>query len=165
MSLLRRRRILAGGAGLLALGVGGWAVIGYVWQPKPDLSTEPIVIFESGNDIDVTQRVGGPPEPTVFVTTQSYFVSHIHTYHWNGGQGATPDRVRLRRSDGKVYGPWEVRAYPGHKNAPNVNWVVEPKFVLPPGTYTVVDSKPDTWSFNATSGNRGFAIIKGRALK
>jgi hypothetical protein len=165
-SPLRRRRILAGGAGLLVLGVVGWTAIRYIGPPVPDLTAEPIVIFETGNTKDVEQREAGPPEPTVFVTKQRYFVSHIFTYHWNFGRGQQPDRVSLRRSDGKVvYGPWEVRAFPGHKNAPNVNWVVEPRFLLPPGTYIVVDSKPETWSYNTTSGNRGFAIVKVRPLK
>lgn len=151
----------------------GLALIGglVLWLPKfltpkspitrASFSSPPIIIFENTNKSEVKNQ---PTAPTRFEIKQRHFVSHIHTYHWNGGNGSTPGRLSLQSADGKVFGPWEAGATSGHKNAPNVNWFVEPNLIIPPGKYTVVDSEPSTWSQNPESGNAGFAIIKGHPI-
>ena len=106
------------------------------------------------------QGPSGPPQPAVFTSTKVHYISHVYAYHWNNGKGSPPGRVSLRRADGTLYGPWEISAFAGESNAPNVNWVAEPRIVVPAGTYTVQDSEPKTWSYNATSGYRGFTIVK-----
>jgi hypothetical protein len=130
-------------------------------EPEFDMGAEPVIVFEIGNKDDVTERPQGPPADASFATGGPYFLTHVYTYHWNGGRGSAPGRVSLRRSDGTLYGPWEVGATSGQGNAPNVNWVAQPRIRLPAGSYVIVDSEPGTWSFNAASGNRGFAIVKG----
>lgn len=170
ISRRRKRLILAAFATIALLTVGIWGFVR--WNEESTApptvvapSSEPIVIFETGNKEDVTQSIDGPPEPAVFKIQQPFFITHIHTYHWNKGQGSMPGRVSLRSQSGETFGPWEVAAYSGHNNAPNVNWFAQPRVVLPPGTYTVIDHEPATWSFNESSINRGFAIIKGQAMR
>lgn len=164
----RRRKALAF-AGLFALAgivVATWNILPRaIRQAKPNLNAEPIVLFDTSNKKDVRQSSDGPPQPAVFSTAKEYYVSHIHTYHWNEGKGSMPGRVSLRRTDGTVYGPWEVTAFAGHNNAPNVNWVARPRIVIPAGTYTVLDLEPETWSYNAESDKRGFAIVKAHPLE
>ena len=167
-TLSRRRHILAGMAGVALIGIaaGSWTHPRNPFrQLQPDLAAEPVILFDTTNKRDVNQRLGGPTAPAEFAIEAPRYITHIHTYHWNHGNGSMPGRVSLRRADGKLFGPWEVRAFSGHNNAPNVNWVTEPKFVLPAGRYTVLDSEPETWSYNRESGNTGFAIVKGLALR
>jgi hypothetical protein len=96
------------------------------------------VIFENANKEGVRNQ---PTAPTHFEIKQPHFITHIHTYHWNGGAGSPPGRISLQLADGKAFGPWEAGATSGHNNAPNVNWFVEPNLVIPVGKYTVVDSE------------------------
>ncbi len=70
-------------------------------------------------------------------------------------------RLRLRHSNGKLYGPWRAKGSPGQGGVPNAYWTVSPNAVVPAGTYTIVDSSPATWSQNRQSGGRGFAVVKG----
>jgi hypothetical protein len=156
-----RRRALVAASVVLTMAFAVTAYAAWFAGPTFDMAAEPVVVFESGNKEDVTQRPQGPPAAAAFTTTGPYFLTHVYTYHWNGGNGSAPGRVRLRRADGEEFGPWEVGATSGHNSAQNVNWVAQPRITLPAGSYTVVDSEPSTWSFNATSKNRGFAIIKG----
>lgn len=113
------------------------------------------------NNTNVGSVANGPRLPTVFTLASPALVSEIQTYHWNFGRGAHPGTIGLRRQDGVHYGPFAVRASSGQGGAPNVNWVATANVTLPAGTYTVLDSDPNTWSQNVQSGGRGFAIVRG----
>jgi hypothetical protein len=106
----------------------------------------------------------GPTQATVLNISRPYQITSIMTYHWNNGRG-TPSggTLGLRASDGTMYGPWGVHTTPGQGGVPNANWIANPNVVIPPGSYTVIDSSPATWSQNGTSGGRGMAEIKGSA--
>lgn len=106
-------------------------------------------VLYTGNDRGVSNR-GKPPHFTLDAATRIYFVM---SYHYNDGYGAEPGYIGFRRSDGKVYGPWTATA------VNKVYWIVNPKVVLPAGTYEVVDSDPMTWSQNEGYGH---VLIKGR---
>jgi hypothetical protein len=110
-----------------------------------------------------TGGVGNNPSaPTMFTVNAPVVVNYIQTYHWNYGQGAQAGRVSLRAQNGQVYGPFNTAATSGHAGRQNVNWVASSiAIALPAGTYTVVDSDPGTWSQNAQSQGRGFAIVRG----
>ena len=122
-----------------------------------------IVIFDNTNRDDVRNS---PIQRTYLTITTPHFITKIYTYHWNDEHGSPPGLIRLRRSDGTVFGPWEARGIPGltpkdKKNVENATWLVEPKITLPVGTYEVVDSEPKTWSHNDLSKGQGFAFIQG----
>lgn len=165
----RRRKIGAAGVALLASGGIVYALWPSTLNPfrrlQPNLAAEPVILFDSSNTEDVTQSPNGPPQPTVFTIDKPHYISHIYTYHWNDGKGAAPGKITLLRTDDKKYGPWEAGAFAGHDNKPNVNWVVQPRIEILAGSYTVTDSKRESWSYNNLSGNRGFAIIKGLPLE
>jgi hypothetical protein len=110
-----------------------------------------------------TGGVGNNPSaPTMFTVNAPVVVNYIQTYHWNFGQGARAGRIGLRDQSGFVYGPFNAAATPGSGGRQNVNWVANSIAVaLPAGSYTVVDSDPGTWSQNAQSQGRGFAIVRG----
>jgi hypothetical protein len=107
----------------------------------------------------------GPTSPTTFTTTKAYKITYFSTYHWNSGNGVPAGgTVSLRSSDGKTYGPWEVKTTPGQDDVPNANWIATPNVDIPAGTYTVIDSDPSTWAQNSSSAGQGFAEIRATEL-
>jgi hypothetical protein len=96
-----------------------------------------------------------------FSLSRSACLRKLYTYHWNFGHGTIPGTIGLRDASGTMYGPFQATASAGQGGAPNVNWEAVPgsRVVLQPGTYTVVDSDPTSWSQNSTSGGKGFSII------
>jgi len=99
----------------------------------------------------------GITAPTMFTINEPWLVTEIYTYHWNNGQGATPGTISLRSADGTTYGPWQASGQPGQGGVVNAGWLVNPNIVVPPGTYTVLDSDPSTWVQNAETGGAGIA--------
>ena len=114
-------------------------------------------IFSVGN---IDRVYNAPTAATNFHTDRSYTLTLLQTYHWNDGRGARGGTIALRDARGRVYGPWGVTTQ-GGSGAQNVLWICHPDQVLPAGTYTVVDSSPDTWSHNQASGGRGFVEVQG----
>ncbi|MBI3160002.1 MAG: hypothetical protein HYZ26_10430 [Chloroflexi bacterium] len=103
----------------------------------------------------------GATAPTTFAIDDSWLVTLIITYHWNGGQGAEPGTIGLQDANGNLYGPWQASGTPGQGGAPNAYWTVNPNIVIPAGTYTVIDSDPDTWAQNDETGGAGMAWGSG----
>jgi len=116
---------------------------------------EPVEII----NIDSLKAVSnGGTSPTVTLN-QSYFLTYILTYHWNGSKGTPAGTISLRDSSGKVYGPWQAKLESG------VYWTADPETAVPAGTYTVIDSDPGTWSQNSETGGRGITHAKGIPVK
>jgi len=113
------------------------------------------------NNTNISGVSNGPTAPTVFTLTSPAVVTELVTYHWNNGRGAVPGTIGLKPATGPVLGPFPAIGSPGQGGAPNVNWTAYVNLPLGPGTYTVVDSEPPTWSQNAQSGHSGFAIVRG----
>lgn len=120
-----------------------------------------VLIFDNGNPYGVDNQ---PTKPTVFTTRQGHYITLIRNYHWNHGRGAIAGTIALRSADGRTYGPWQAKNAPG-SGRQNVLWLVEPEIILPPGTYTVLDSDPATWAQNAASGNAGNTLVNGIPLE
>jgi formylglycine-generating enzyme required for sulfatase activity len=133
---------------------------------RPAAPPQEGIIFDNGNTALVYNN---PPRPPQFTLRQAGYITSIWTYHWNDGKGATPggakqagaEGIRLRRSDGTMFGPWPIKTSPGQDKAPDVNWDATPNVTIPAGTYTVVDPDPASWAHNPESGNRGITRIKG----
>ena len=118
---------------------------------------KPQTIFTNWNISGVTS---GPTAPTVFETLYPLRITYVNTYHYHFGRGAHAGTIALRHSDGTLYGPWQAHGVLS-SGAPDGTWEVRPNIVIKPGTYTVVDSNPATWSQNPSSGGRGFAEVHG----
>jgi hypothetical protein len=116
------------------------------------------------NNTNIEGVNNGPTRGPVFVLNAPARITQIITYHWNFRQGARPGTVALRNANGQTFGPFAVRGTSGQGGAPNVNWVADINVTVPAGPYTVLDSDPNTWSNNARSGFRGFAIVRGSLL-
>lgn len=116
-----------------------------------------VPIFNTGNSEAVNSQ---PINPVVFTIDQSYKITYISDYHYLN-QDAPPGTIALQSQDGIIYGPWPATGVPSQDNVPNASWIVRPEVVIKPGTYTVVDSDPATWSQNNKSGNRGFTDVRG----
>jgi hypothetical protein len=113
-------------------------------------------IFNNENGNAVTNAA--PPTPTQFTLKDYMTITSVRTYHWNSGQGAPGGTIRITNQSGKV-------VYSGSVIVQSkFYWYTEPKLVFPPGTYTVNVSAPLTWSYNAASGNKGFALISAIAI-
>ncbi|HGE69349.1 TPA: formylglycine-generating enzyme family protein [Candidatus Poribacteria bacterium] len=124
---------------------------------KPVRTQEAEVIFENGNIGGVYNR---PTKDTVFTINEPYVITEITNYHWNNGNGATPGTIALKGAN-KTYGPWKASGKPGQGGVPNAYWIVYPNETIPAGTYTVIDSDPNTWSQNFESNGEGFTRIVG----
>ena len=103
----------------------------------------------------------GATAPTTFTTTRSWQVTEIKTYHWNEGNGAIPGTISLVADDGASYGPWQASGLPGQGDVSNAYWVVNPNIAIPAGTYSIIDSDPDTWAQNSETGGAGMAWVSG----
>jgi hypothetical protein len=127
----------------------------------PDLSkVEELFVF--GNDQAVEN---GATNPTIFTNTEPWFISRLYTYHWNDAQGTTSlGTIALQSDNGTMYGPWNTTPEDGQGGVPNAYWIASPKITIPPGTYTVIDSDPSTWSQNKQSGGAGMVWIDGVRL-
>ena len=129
--------------------------------PEPTITTTPGVEEQIFKVLSIGAAYNGATTPTTFSISQSWLVTYILTYHWNNGQGVTPGTIGLRASDGTVYGPWQATGEPGQGGVPDANWIVRPNAVIPPGTYTVVDSDPSTWAQNDETGGAGMSWANG----
>jgi hypothetical protein len=112
-----------------------------------------------------TQNVQtGAASRATFTLFEPALVTEISTYHWNDGRGAQPGTITLRHHGGVVqgtYGPFPTRGIAGQYNAQNVTWVASINLTLPAGLYEVFDSSQATWSYNNSSGGRGFTRVVG----
>jgi uncharacterized Zn-binding protein involved in type VI secretion len=118
------------------------------------------LFFDNGN---IGAVFNGPTSSTEFTLNTAIKLTLIGTYHWNDAHGAAPGLLGLRSSDGKSYGPWQAVGSPGMAGVPDAYWEVFPNILMPPGTYTVIDSAPETWSQNAGSSGKGMAWVRGVA--
>jgi hypothetical protein len=118
---------------------------------------EPVVLFEVTSIAGVSS---GPPEPTVFTLDSPAYLTTIFTYHYFN-EGAPPGTIGLQAEDGTVYGPWPATGTEGQGGVPNANWFATPNTTVPAGTYTIIDSDPDTWSWTLDTDRRGIAIVEG----
>jgi hypothetical protein len=159
-----RSRIVAGLAlamAIAAMGPGvaqanGAPVVPYDTQPEHvwgDWEAQGTVIFDIGD----TGGVGsGPPNPAMFTVPDGswYTITSISTYHWNGSRGSTPGTLALQKDQGETLGPWAASGL-----ALDRWWYVRPDVLIGPGTYTVIDSDPATWSYTSLSGGAGHTRI------
>lgn len=102
-----------------------------------------------------------PRRPTKFTINYSMVIRKITTYHWNYGKGYPPGQISLRHHGGRVYGPFQAVGRPGQGHVPNAYWDCNLFLRLPPGTYTVIDSHPQSWAQNRMSAHRGFVEVHG----
>lgn len=118
---------------------------------KASLLGQPYLLYTTNNIGGVTSDPGGPPCPATFTVTGPTQITKISNYHYASGD--TPGTIALQKSDGTVYGPWNA--------VESGYWCVYPEIEIPEGTYTVIDSKPGSWSFNFDSGYAGMLEIVG----
>jgi hypothetical protein len=87
-----------------------------------------------------------------FKTSRAFKLTKISTYHY--GTAGFVGSISLRSGNGQSVGSWAATLNNGFVT-------VNPNIVIPPGTYTVIDSQPQTWSYNAQSGNLGMTLVEG----
>ncbi|MCB1095107.1 MAG: putative Ig domain-containing protein [Verrucomicrobiae bacterium] len=114
-------------------------------------------VFDNNNIAGVQSA---PPQPTTFTLDFPTLITYVMDYHYFNN-GTPPGTIALRHSDGTVYGPWQSEGRIGQGGVSNAYWEVWPMVSLPAGSYTVIDSSPATWSWNAQSQSSGISTIKG----
>lgn len=128
------------------------------WAESGEFRSEAqqVEVFNNANPSAITANSN--KELTFELKAQTN-ISYIQTYHWKSGKPA--GEISLKAADGTVYGPWKATGTEGQGGMPNAYWEVKPNVSLKPGTYTVVDSDPGSWSTNPEMGMRGQTIIRG----
>jgi hypothetical protein len=116
---------------------------------------EAFEIFRIGNDSGVEN--GGIPAK--FKTDKDIWVTELWTYHFNNSSGQTPGTIAIRSDKGTTYGPWPATTLN------KVYWGTKPEFLLPAGSYSVIDSNPATWSQNGGSGGQGMSWMSGIVIE
>ncbi|MBX7246836.1 MAG: hypothetical protein K1X53_15170 [Candidatus Sumerlaeaceae bacterium] len=123
------------------------------------LATEqPAVLVNTFNNGAVRNR---PPNAMQFTLKAPRFITKITTYHWNGGRGAPCGEISLRDGGNRKLGPWPAQGSGGQGGVSDAFWTCEPRVMLQPGIYTLVDGDPATWSWNPESDGMGFARVEG----
>jgi phage shock protein PspC (stress-responsive transcriptional regulator) len=146
---------------LLAMFGAMLTIAGYVIQrpAMPESGPVEILLFDNKNSYKVFNNPPHLPEFTIF---KPHYVTFIWDYHHNDGKGTVPGNIKLQRSDGTIYGPWEVLA---SDNQSMKDWECKPRTSIPAGTYTIVDSDKATWSWNKESNEMGMSKVKGYPVK
>ena len=160
IKVIKMRVVGTSGHWIVTNGVLSYSFLGQKGKgnPKDFIGTEQ-TLLDNGN---VGGVINNPTVPTTFSTAQGFGITYLSTYHWNNGKGARPGTLSIRAADGTTYGPWKTTGLPGQGGVRNAYWECRPSVYLPPGTYTVIDSAPLTWSQNPGSGGRGFARVLGK---
>jgi len=115
-------------------------------------------IFDNWNKGSVDNN---PTGSTSFTISEPQMITYIDTYHWNYGSGTEAGgTISLKKEAGETFGPWTVKAESG-SGAANAWWRSYPDEVIPAGTYTIIDSEPETWSQNSGSNGCGFSKVEG----
>jgi YVTN family beta-propeller protein len=100
-------------------------------------------------------------DPTLTIS-RSWTITKIGDYHYNNGAGQDPTTVNGKISiydntSGALIGSWTASTLENTDDlgftclGPNMCWAVYPNVTLKPGTYTIVDSDPPTWSYSTTN--------------
>jgi hypothetical protein len=102
---------------------------------------------------------GDPYLPSTFTISDDRTIVMIATYHWCDGE--YPGTISLQGEDGTVYGPWQAIGRDGSGGAANRYWEVDLSggLNLPAGTYAIIDSRPETWSWTEDAGGRGISYV------
>jgi len=117
-----------------------------------------VTLLNIGN---IYRVASGPDRPSMFTLDTTFVITYIYTYHWNDGQGIDPGTISLINKEGEIYGPFQTNGITGQGGVLNAGWETYIEAKVPPGRYTILDSNPLTWSCNAESDYKGFAIVKG----
>ena len=128
--------------------------------PANGSTAAPVQLY-SNSDPGPTQ-VGATAPSTFTVKSGSVRVTSLTTYHYVEPNGIpSTGSVGLTGPDGKVYGPWQATGSDGQGGIKNAMWAATTDLVLTPGTYTVTDSDPSTWSSTGGTGGAGMFWITG----
>jgi hypothetical protein len=105
--------------------------------------------------------VSSGPGDTRFAIPRARTITEIGTYHWYGPRGNVGYIGLQNVNNGTVYGPWQASGYTGLNGAQDVLWVVSPNVYLPAGTYKIIDSGQNTWSYvpNDCTGSAGLCWV------
>ena len=158
-----KRQLLLGGLGTILIVMAMASSALSTNAVSDDASKEADTVLVDTWNTDAV--LNGPKQPTRFTLNTPHLVTDIRSYHWNNGLGAPRGNISLRQDDGTMFGPWEVSTSDGSLDSHNVAWQCTPNVTIPAGTYTVIDSDPQTWSYNERSGSRGMTIVKGRVRR
>ena len=114
-----------------------------------------VVIYNSWNG-DGTYS--NPPILPVFTLDKPTTITTILNYHWNGWYGQDASLVNgwigieqiLSETESVSVGRWPAVSGPGAFGSQNTQWYAYPNTVLGPGTFKVVDSNRETWSYTVS---------------
>jgi hypothetical protein len=113
-----------------------------------------VILFDNQNGFGVSHTAGGPPVATTFTLAADTYITSIDIYHFGDTQTATTVGLKVGATTvaSAVAAVIDLSSSFRHFLA-----VFNQTFAA--GTYTITDSRSEWWSYNSTSGNRGFATV------
>jgi len=123
---------------------------------SPTVEPELEEIFQNHNIMGV---INEPTAPTIFTISENRLIYSIQDYHWNNAHGKIPGEISLENENGDIFGPWPAEGSPGQGGVPDAYWTSYPDEEIPAGTYTIIDSDPESWSQNSATGGSGMSRI------
>lgn len=118
-----------------------------------------MVLFDNHNDMTAAAV---PSSSTEFVLEEAALVAEVYTWHVPGAKNLSrAGTISIETPEGTVLGPWPAVAI-SYAPGMAVLWRATPNTPLVAGSYTLLDSEPETWFQNTASGNAGFAQLLGR---
>jgi hypothetical protein len=176
-------QLIAGTPSYIGPAWPGWDPAQVIVVVGSDPVTGGFVIVDLGNGDQIFRPVGSEPDrldgqivelvnigniggiqpgssiaPTFVVDEPTLLISIVN-YHY--GPQTAPGQLGVITADGTQYGPWQAVGSDGQGGVANAYWTAIPDTVIPPGSYTVSDSEPSTWSTNAEAGGIGFSVVRG----
>ncbi len=129
-------------------------------RPPSVAKAEPKLVYDNNN---LGAVLSGPTQVLWLTFARDVVITQIQTYYWNGGRGTQGGSISLvEKSSGRAVGTWRAVGSPGMNGVPNASWTAAPNLLIHKGDYGVPVSVPESWSYNAESGDAGFIRIWAR---
>ena len=116
------------------------------------------------NNFNTEEVKSGPKGTNRIKFKKPTIITRIITFHHNNGNGAPAGTITFEGKKNETGGPWQARNAPGSDGTENGKWICEPNARMEAGTYKIVVSDDNSWSFNGKSNRKGFVIVEGYEL-
>ncbi len=117
------------------------------------------------NNFNRMPVLSSPKNASRILIKKACTIEMVKTYHYSSSKNGSPGAgtIEIRTAGGDLVGQWKAtleKVLPeGEPEPVPAMWVCRPNLLILPGTYSISDSDPASWSCNQNSGMRGFYSV------